>query len=223
MKHIVSFSGGKDSTAMLLMMIEKDMQVDEIVFCDTGMEFPHMYKHIEEVIAYTHRNITILKNEKSFKYYLGSHVKKNGQVGYGFPDFKNRWCTTLLKQNLMKRHCRNSIEYHGIAIDEINRTLKNNDKRDIRYPLVDWGITEKQALKYCYSKGFKWGGLYEKFNRVSCWCCPLSRLGELEILYREFPELWEELIELDKLSWRKFRSDYSVAELEIKFLNKEKV
>ena len=42
-KHIVSFSGGKDSTAMLLMMLEKKMQVDEIIFCDTGKEFPQMY------------------------------------------------------------------------------------------------------------------------------------------------------------------------------------
>ena len=36
MKHIVSFSGGKDSTAMLLMMLEKNMPIDEIIFCDTG-------------------------------------------------------------------------------------------------------------------------------------------------------------------------------------------
>ncbi len=27
-RHIVSFSGGKDSTAMLLMMLERGMQVD---------------------------------------------------------------------------------------------------------------------------------------------------------------------------------------------------
>lgn len=47
MKHVVQFSGGKDSTAMLLMMLERGMQVDEIIMCDTGMEFPGMYQHIE--------------------------------------------------------------------------------------------------------------------------------------------------------------------------------
>ena len=31
-KHMVSFSGGKDSTAMLLGMLESGMQVDEIIF-----------------------------------------------------------------------------------------------------------------------------------------------------------------------------------------------
>lgn len=33
MKHIVSFSGGKDSTAMLLKMLEDGWYIDEIIFC----------------------------------------------------------------------------------------------------------------------------------------------------------------------------------------------
>ena len=32
MKHIVNFSGGKDSTAMLIRMIEEGMPIDDIVF-----------------------------------------------------------------------------------------------------------------------------------------------------------------------------------------------
>ncbi len=36
--HVVSLSGGKDSTAMLLRMLEEEMPVDIILFCDTGME-----------------------------------------------------------------------------------------------------------------------------------------------------------------------------------------
>ena len=41
--HIVSFSGGKDSTAMLLHMMELGMQIDIVLYCDTWMEFPAMY------------------------------------------------------------------------------------------------------------------------------------------------------------------------------------
>jgi hypothetical protein len=36
-------------------------------------------------------------------------------------------------------------------------------------------------------------------------------------LYNDFPELWEELKELDKKSFRQFRSDYSVKDLSEKF------
>lgn len=42
--HIVSFSGGKDSTAMLLHMMELGMQIDIVLYCDTWMEFPAMYR-----------------------------------------------------------------------------------------------------------------------------------------------------------------------------------
>ncbi len=34
-KQIISFSGGKDSSAMLLRMIELKYPIDEIIFCDT--------------------------------------------------------------------------------------------------------------------------------------------------------------------------------------------
>ena len=47
--HLVSFSGGKDSTAMLLGMLEHDVKIDCILFCDTGLEFPAMYEHIAKV------------------------------------------------------------------------------------------------------------------------------------------------------------------------------
>lgn len=36
--HIVSFSGGKDSTAMLLHMMELEMKIDVVLYCDTWME-----------------------------------------------------------------------------------------------------------------------------------------------------------------------------------------
>ena len=56
MKHIVSFSGGKDSTAMLLRMLEEKMPIDEIIYCDTGKDFPEMHKHIKQVDEYIYTN-----------------------------------------------------------------------------------------------------------------------------------------------------------------------
>lgn len=75
-KYIVSFSGGKDSTAMLLMMLEKGMQVDDIVFMDTGVEFPEMYEHIEKVETYINRKITKLKADETFEFMLLHYEKK---------------------------------------------------------------------------------------------------------------------------------------------------
>ena len=220
--NVVNFSGGKDSTAMLLMMLEKEVQVDRIICVDTTKEFPAMYRHIKKVQKMCPIEIEIVQID--FDYWFSEHIKTKGKHkgknGYGFPDFRNRWCTAL-KREVVKKTQKiiaddNYIQYHGIAYDEKER-CNNNKGRDIRYPLVEWGITEKQALEYCYSKGLDYEGLYEIFHRVNCWCCPMSRIGELRVLYNSFPELWEELIEMDKKSFRKYRSDYSVNELSHKF------
>lgn len=224
-RHIVSLSGGKDSTAMLLMMLERGMQVDHIVFCDTGMEFPEMYTHLKKLKEYIGRDIEVITPPNTYEFYLGHKVKRSGKIGYGHPDFRNRWCTALLKRDPFIRFLKKFkgfkvVEYHGIAFDEKERASKNNRKgehRDIRYPLIDFCVTESEALSYCYSKGFTWDGLYNTMGRVSCWCCPLSRIGELRVLFRNFPNLWEKLVELDKLSFRRFRSDYTLTELTDRF------
>jgi 3'-phosphoadenosine 5'-phosphosulfate sulfotransferase (PAPS reductase)/FAD synthetase len=218
LKHIVSFSGGKDSTAMLLMMIEKGMPIDEIIFCDTGMEFPEMYHHIEKVERYIGRSITVLKGKNTFEYYLIYHKKKSNYnaTGHGFPRMKSRWCTGILKEEPFNKYIKKFGEvkrYIGIAYDERHR-VKQYD-----YPLVEWGITEAEALKYCYSKGFDWGGLYKVFNRVSCWCCPLQSLRELKNLYRYYPMLWHQLKEWESKAYNNFRCDYTIEELEERFNN----
>ena len=226
MINIVSFSGGKDSTAMLLMMLEKNIKIDRVICVDTTKEFPAMYRHIEKVQQMIHVEIEIVKFD--FDYFLSEHIKTKGKnkgsKGYGWPCFCMRWCTGEKKEAIrrdMKQFCSDDIiNYHGIAYDEMGRCSKNKFlKYKVEYPLVQWEITEKQALKYCYSKGLDWEGLYEKFHRVSCWCCPLSRIGELRVLYNDFPELWKELQEMDKKSFRKFRNDYSVDDLSERFAN----
>lgn len=229
-KHIVSFSGGKDSTAMLLMMIEKNMRIDEIIFCDTGMEFPSMYDHIKKVENLINRKITILKSEKDFEYMMLEHRKikgKNkGKQGYAWPSMMNRWCTSYLKQDVIRKYLKqykefNVIEYHGIAFDEPKRVEKNN-KKNVIYPLFEWGITENMALEYCYSKGLDWNGLYKEFKRVSCWCCPLKSLKELKTLYLNHNDLWERLKLLDSKSWNNFRNDYTLEQLEERFILEER-
>jgi 3'-phosphoadenosine 5'-phosphosulfate sulfotransferase (PAPS reductase)/FAD synthetase len=186
MNNIVSLSGGKDSTAMLLMMLKKKIPVDHIVFFDTDWEFPGMYEHIDKLEKYIDRKIIKLKYKNS----LEELFKK-----YGFASFNSRWCTRI-KVNTINKFCNKNkpyIQWIGYSYDERKRI-----KRTIGYcyPLVDWKITEDDALKYCHEKGFNWGGLYEKYKRVSCWNCPLQSLSDLKALWKYFPDLWVELIKM---------------------------
>lgn len=221
MINIVSFSGGKDSTAMLLKMIDMRYEIDDIIFVDTTKEFESMYVHINKVEKYINRKITRLKID--FDYWFHKHIKtrgKNkGKIGYGWPDFKNRWCTAL-KRDSIKKHLKGikHVQYHGIAYDEQHRAKQDIN---IKYPLIDFKMSEKDCLNYCYNLGFDWNGLYRKFSRVSCYCCPLKKIKELKIIYNEFPILWNKMVVLDKKSFRKFRNDYSLIELERKFKDKK--
>ena len=234
--HVCSFSGGKDSTAMLLRMLEEGMPVDLILFCDTGLEFPALYDHVRKVEQDIGRKITVVKCQDDFEY-LFAHKKitrkrktRNAarygmeRDGYSWAGPKMRWCTEKLKNQPREQYLRqlreefDVLEYVGIAADETYRLTRScNQRPSVRLPLVEWGMTEADCLAYCKERGYDWGGLYEKMRRVSCWCCPLQSLAELRVLYRDFPDLWAQLKRWDAMTWRPFRADYSVIQLEQRF------
>ena len=92
-----------------------------------------------------------------------------------------------------------------------------------RYPLVEWGVPEADALAYCYKRGFTWDGLYHFFSRVSCFCCPLKPLDELRTLRGYFPDLWQRMLLME--SWlpesrRRFK-DSSVSALDARFAEED--
>ena len=55
MRYYVALSGGIDSTALALLMYEA-----ELVFTDTGDEFPELYAHLNKIEAVTGRPITCI-------------------------------------------------------------------------------------------------------------------------------------------------------------------
>ena len=55
-KYIAMWSGGKDSTYMVIRLLEEKCPLDEIIFCDTGWEFPQMYSYILSVENFIKRN-----------------------------------------------------------------------------------------------------------------------------------------------------------------------
>ena len=246
MKYIVSFSGGKDSTAMLLRLLEEGYPVDDIVFFDTGWEFPQIIEHVGKVQEYIGRDIVTVKPPKPFTYWMfqrpitakkGPNKGEIHRIGNGWPSPSRRWCTRL-KSNALNRYAKKSygknfFQYIGFAADEVKRTGCGNDcdgyeKEGVKrlYPLIfDWDMDEAACLQYCYDRGFTWGGLYEHFRRVSCFCCPLQRLGELRTLRQKFPELWAKILEWDAAMPghnRGFREYKTVHDLDRRFAEEDR-
>lgn len=221
--HVVNFSGGKDSTAMLLLLIEKNYPIDEIIFVDTTKEFPEILENVDKVEQLI-SPLKITRLKLDFDYFFSDIIlvkgKNKGKSGYGWPDFRNRWCTTRkirMMDNYLDDIKYTAKRYIGLACDEKHRVDRGTKYKNVLYPLVDWKMTEQDCLKYCYSRGLDLGGLYNKFSRVSCYCCPLQRVGELRTLYNDYPALWDNMLEMDKRSPRKFRKDKSLQDFEDRF------
>ncbi len=101
MKYIASVSFGKDSLAMLLMLLEKQYQLDEVIFYDTGMEFKAIYdirNKVKELLKEKNIKYTELQPKEPFLYkMLEKKVNKRDgtiQYGYGICGGKCRWGTT---------------------------------------------------------------------------------------------------------------------------------
>lgn len=177
--NVISFSGGKDSTAMLLRMLEEGMPVDLIIYCDTGLEFPAMYDHIAKVEQNIGREITKLKPERDYEYYFAEHPierKENtlyaqrygmNRPGYGWAGPKMRWCTQVLKDHPREKFFSklkedyDIIEYVGIAADEGYRLERKCNQRDnMRFPLVEWGMSppSKELMKLTLEQRIAHGG-----------------------------------------------------------------
>lgn len=225
MKHIASVSFGKDSLAMLLMLIEKEYPLDEVVFYDTGMEFEAIYNIRNKVVPMLKEKgikYTELYPKNSFEYNMFERPvnKRNGEKtkGYSWCGAKCRWGTSE-KVRTIEKHCKGAIEYIGIAYDESKRIKDNPNKK---YPLFEWKITEQEALDYVYEKGFNYleNGieLYSILKRVSCWCCGNKNLQELRNYRLYLPKYWERLKDLQARTDRPFKNNkYTINDLEIKF------
>lgn len=216
----VSLSGGKDSTALLLLMIEKGMPIDCVLYANTTMEFPEMEAHISKLDDFLFQkrgiHITTLQHPRGFEWLMFDQPKikpeclKNRErlgispYGNGWPGVKVRWCTGYLKTHLIQKEVnrlkkeKDALHFVGIAADEAHRC------KEEQYPLVDWGVTEAQALNLCHDRGYDFGRLYEIYSRTSCWCCPMQRIGDLRNLRHHHPELWERLLDMDRRALAQF-------------------
>ena len=214
-KYICCCSGGKDSTTMFLKILELKKPLDLVVICDIKEEYDWLkynqkkikqlceQNNIECVLLnygwFINRKKELIKYPCSFEYILFKYFKQ-------FPNFCCRWCTDWLKvkpmRNFMKARFGKSkdfYQYVGFAADEKERTqLKSRigqPNNNWIYPLIELGITEKEAYKIAIDNGFKFD---TRFQRSGCWCCPLKSKKALSIDINYYPQYWNKIKEWEK-------------------------
>lgn len=201
MKHIVCFSGGKDSTALGLWANENlgEPGVDYIpLHEDTQWEAKSHGPYID----YANRVVFNgqLRFAKSSKYPGGfvQLVTDRHRV----PSVKARFCTEELKTLPAIEFCKSLDDevtvYMGHRKDESEARsvlcdVDFDDRYDanIRRPLLDWTVDDVFAIHRKYN--VEPNPLYLMgVQRVGCFPCVMVQLRELKALL-QWPEQWEEI------------------------------
>lgn len=222
MIHLAQFSGGKDSTAMLLWMAEQGIEFTP-VFCDTGWEHPLTYAYIEEINqTVLGGRLVVLRSEK-YEGFADLAIKRKM-----VPGKMTRFCTQELKIFPSQKYIQSLDDdvtvYQGIRADESLARSKGGRSQwvddaggyQIERPLFDW--TAAQCFDLMKRHGVRPNPLYLMgASRVGCWPCVFVGLRELRALLRSTPEIKPRLREfearLNETAWEGsprsfFRGDY---------------
>lgn len=188
---VVSISGGKDSTAMALWMIEQGLK-DRChwVFADTGWEHPSVYDYLDIL----EKHIGPINRVTSKKYPRGmvDLVEKKGM----FPSRKFRFCTEQLKvvpihefvEDFMEEHGEEPINCVGIRADESPSRAKMDTwdtggplNLDTWRPIITWGVQDVIDIHNKYDVVPCSLYLRDKHpsTRVGCYPCIMSRKKEI--------------------------------------------
>ena len=213
---------------MLLLMLEKGMPIDDIIFADTGMEFQELYDYIEHIEGVIGRKITRLHPKHTWdEIFFRPNIKgKNKGVVTFFPRVVGCNMQTYLKLEPIKRYYRSISDdytvYIGIAFNEPKRyeRLKPNEKA----PLYEWGIDENFVIQELKRRGLH-NPLYDTFDRLGCYTCPKQSLNALRSMRKHYPKEYAKLLwygeqaELNATERRfaEYKPGWTVAELERRF------
>ena len=105
MNYIASFSGGKDSTAMVLRLMEERRPLDHVIFFDTQLEFGAVYSVVDKVRCIVEDagiQFTTLRNRDSVWMDMLARPTRSGKFGYGWCGGNCRWITRFKQQELAR-------------------------------------------------------------------------------------------------------------------------
>ena len=212
---------------MLCMMLERGIRVDRILFADVGemAEFEQQYDYLAKIEAYTGRNVEVVRSDRytarSIFYGYPTRGQHMDEIR-GFPPTIGAGCryrSWLKVEPLELASGPGNDVYIGIAADEAHRSRAGEytrGKQTYHFPLVEWGVTERDCLDYLNRIGLH-NPLYAYFDRLGCFWCPKQPLKSLRQLYLHFPEKWAILRRMERDQGRPFKHRYPASALEERF------
>lgn len=218
MQYVCSWSGGKDSTASIILAHEHNEPLDIIVFSEVMFDLKNnisgeLPQHIDFIRnkakplfeSWGYR-VKILRAERDyldFFYRIIEHPRKHMEhkgMHFGFPTIGMCGVKRDLKlkpmNDFFKRMNDDITHYVGICADEKKR-LESLSKLDDRVSLLDkYGVTEQMAYEKCVEYDLL-SPCYQFSKRGGCWMCPNAKLAEHAEIKRLYPEVWKRFVSLE--------------------------
>lgn len=244
LKRYISWSGGKDSSASIIVCHEKGIKVDGVIFVEvmfdkkrgiSGENPEHIEWIYNTAIPIIENDfgypVTVLRAEKDYLDLFYKKLKKskvaerNGKY-YGFLLGGMCLANDMLKMSPIKKWKKSAGVCEviiGIAADEFERY--NKIKENKRSVLIEYNITKKMTYDICEKYNLL-SPIYKNSSRGGCWFCPNSSIKSFALLAKKHPELWEELRVLSKtpnLTSQGFKYGKTFAEVdnEVEEINKQ--
>ena len=175
----ISFGGGVNSTAMIIMLAKAGWHGD-IVFSDTGREWPETYCYMDYFEAEWLRprglSVTALRGLPWQRKSEGRSLIEYCEHANVIPMAAVRWCTVEWKAAPVDRYCGQTLI--GIAADEAHR------QKDRICPLCDENITRQGCIEIIQAAGL------DVPQKSGCYICPFMRKSQWYELWRRHPELY---------------------------------
>jgi len=216
---VVMFSGGKDSTAALLFVLNYIKNYNKknrvrVLFADTGIEHPLTYKYIEYVDKKLNIQVEKMNNDDFLDICLNKKMFPRPRQRFCTKDIKVRPFRNWIYANYVsqgKRAGKDFIVVQGIRAEESERraavyaefnikTYKVNYKPfSVIYwhPLLDWST--EQVFKYIEDNGLQQNKVYThlKLQRASCYPCIMSNKAEIQHIANDEQAL-KRIVEMEK-------------------------
>lgn len=190
-KTYLAYSGGKDSTAMALLM------PDAIpVFTDTGWEFPELYEQMDRFERVTGREIVRIMPDETLPEYI--------RRAKFLPGHRARFCTRIFKIEQYNRWLENISNGHqvtmGIGLRADEQRIGNTSEIEnitISYPLQERGYDVWDVIRLCLRYDLL--PRYPVYMaRGGCIGCYYKRKAEVKAMAQLCPDVLDDLQELEE-------------------------
>ena len=217
----ISWSGGKDSTATVILCHEYGIPVKEIIYVrmmyddDLPATLPVMTDFVDNALkvfeswGYKVRVVKSIKTAKQLieaKYKRSKCEDKNGKF-YGVTAFSRGFCKfTDVKMKTVVSLTKSEYEMIGYASDELDRLHRLTDKKCSI--MAELGIKEQDTFEICRKYNLL-SPLYDLgFKRDGCWFCPNASKLEIKYVKEHYPQLVKKIYDMIEMC------DYSTDGLE---------